>query len=280
MCEESLEFVEISSNDMDDYVLIDGEFQSSLGGAVTLWLTVPKQRDKKLPAIIFMHPGQGNRNSFLEEGKLLASKGVISLMMDAPFARTSNPKSQNPGIGEIVENVVDIETYKQTIADTKRSISLLTSLEYVDSERILYVGHSFGATWGGVLAGMEERICGFLLMAGFSSLSEWHRNSQHPLAELVRSYLTHERFIHFCNQIALMDAKHFIKNAAPAEVYFQFARDDDFVPLEQAETYYESSSFPKKISWYQTDHLFSTCEEATADRMAWYIEKLKLDELR
>jgi|SRR5260221_9736682 pimeloyl-ACP methyl ester carboxylesterase len=44
-------------------------------------------------------------------------------------------------------------------------------------EHVAYVGHSYGATFGGVIAGVEHRISAFVLMAGWYALSELARTS-------------------------------------------------------------------------------------------------------
>ncbi|WP_282200926.1 alpha/beta hydrolase [Collibacillus ludicampi] len=108
--------------------------------------------------------------------------------------------------------------------------------------------------------------------------SEWHRTSEHPLAALVRRYLPRERFDPFISALMPLDAVHYIKNAAPASLFFQFVDDDEFVSKNQADTFYAAASSPKKIAWYRTDHLFTKCDAAYQDRMQWIIQHLRLDQ--
>ena len=272
-----LGFEESSSVKKDGYSIRDVFYLSPLGGKVPAYLVVPNIEAQTLPAVIFMHPGQGNRTTFLSEAEALAAKGVISLLIDAPSMRNPLPQdlSQEQKLALLVEEVVDVQKYIQTVVDLRRGIDLLSALENADINRLAYVGHSLGATWGGVLAGIEERIKAYVLMAGFSSVSEWHRTSEHPLASLIRHHLSSERFDQFISTLESLVAVHYIKNASPASLFFQFAQDDLFVSKEQAERFYDVASSPKEIAWYETDHLFTNCSAAYQERTQWILRELE-----
>ena len=49
-------------------------------------------------------------------------------------------------------------------ASSRRKFRLIAR-DDVDPERLGYVGHSLGATWGGALAGVEKRVKAFVLMS-------------------------------------------------------------------------------------------------------------------
>lgn len=271
----SLEFEESSSVKKNGYCIKDISYLSPYGGRVHAYLVIP-DTDGPFPAIVFMHHGNGSRKTFLVEAESLASQGVISLLIDSPFVNNRVPEdlSEEQKLSFIVETVTDIRKYTQTIVDIQRGIDLLSSFEFVDLNRIAYVGHSFGATWGGVLAGIEKRIKTYVLMAGFSSVSEWHRTSEHPSAIFIRSHLSRERFEHFVSKLESVDAVHYIKNVSPSTtVLFQFVYDDEFVSKFQAETFYSVTVSPKEILWYRTDHLFTDCDKAYQDRRKWIMKE-------
>jgi hypothetical protein len=54
----------------------------------------------------------------------------------------------------------------------RRAIDFVPSRPEVDPRRLGYVGHSFGAMFGGILAGVESRVAGFALMAGVGSFAD------------------------------------------------------------------------------------------------------------
>lgn len=273
-----LNFEESSCIEKDGYTVRDVSYLSPYGGRVPAYLVVPDANGPS-PAVVFMHPGQGNRTTFLSEAEALALNGVVSLLITAPAMRSRPPKdlSEEQKLNLMLEAISDIQQYTQTVVDIQRGIDLLFSFENIDVNRLAYVGHSLGATWGGVLAGVEERIKSYVLMAGLSSVSEWHKTSDHPLAALIRAKLSRERFNKFISELEPLDAVHYINKATPASLLFQFVHDDEFVPKHQADTFYSIASSPKEISWYHTDHLFTNCDAAYQDRTQWVIKQLGLD---
>ena len=69
------------------------------------------------------------------------------------------------------------------------------------------------------------------------------------------------------------DACHYIGQASPAVLLFQFARHDDFVPVQEAESYFELASEPKRIAWYENCH-HELSKEARIDCAAFLCEQL------
>jgi hypothetical protein len=63
--------------------------------------------------------------------------------------------------------------------------------------------------------------------------------------------------------------------ASPSHLFFQFARQDDFVSVKHAERYFELASEPKQITWYEDcNHELSA--QARLDRVIWLCEQLGL----
>jgi cephalosporin-C deacetylase-like acetyl esterase len=262
----------------DGYSIRDVAYTSPLGGKVPAYLVMPEVAKAPFPAIIFAHSGQGNRASFLPEAESYAAMGVASLLVDAPFVRekASGDSNQASNGMHMLEKVTDTATHIQLVVDVRRGIDLLAQFPEVDHHRLLYVGHSYGATWGGVLAGIETRIKGYVLMAGHSRGSAWHESSTHPLAAFIRQHLPQERLHSFLSALEPMDAVYYVKNAAPSSLYFQFVHDDEYVSREQAACFYDAASFPKKISWYHNDHHFSKPDDSCRDRTEWILEQFSL----
>jgi fermentation-respiration switch protein FrsA (DUF1100 family) len=92
------------------------------------------------------------------------------------------------------------------------------------------------------------------------------------MAAINRNFLPPERFEYFISSLRKLDAINFVKNAAPASILFQFATRDEFIERDHAVTFYATASSPKKIIWYDTDHLFTNCESALMDRQKWLSE--------
>ncbi|WP_238933445.1 hypothetical protein [Brevibacillus choshinensis] len=90
-----LGFEEYSSIEKDAFTIRDVSYASPLDGKVPAFLVVPNRESQPSPAVIFMHPGQGNRTTFLSEAEALASRGVLSLLIDAPSMRNP-PQTMDP----------------------------------------------------------------------------------------------------------------------------------------------------------------------------------------
>lgn len=192
------------------------------------------------PAVIYMHMGQANKEQYLEEAKQLAGHGVASLLLSSPFVRGCGGTESRVG-------------YVRTVIDIRRGVDLLESIPEVDHVNIGYVGHSFGATWGGVLAGVEPRIKTYVLMAGYAQVSQ---NDSPEVPEL--------------------DAILYIGHAKAASILFQFSTEDHYISKDEALQYYDAANEPKKILWYDSTHA-GLQEASQVDRLNWLSEQLGFD---
>lgn len=217
-------------------VTYDGE-----GGPVVAILVTPPG-DGPFAGVIFMHWGLGNQSEFLSEAKDLAARGVLSLLLTMPWRR--------PGSETIMGT--DGEVW-QIVTDARRGIDLMIRQLNVDPSRIAYVGHSYGASRGGVLTGVERRFQTLILMAGYPQPSETEPNA----------FLT-----------AVSDGIHYCSHAHPASLLFQFAEHDYWISIDQGWEYFNVASEPKSVLWYDTDHGLNL--QARADRLSWLQAELDL----
>src|SRR5687768_1248749 len=167
----------------------DISYASPKGGSVTAYLVVPSGRGRFAGAI-FMHARPGSRSNFLGEALSLARAGTVSLLIDAPFSRSGESKREfDP---TVTHPEIDRDIYIQTVIDLRRGVDLLLSRSDIDSRHIGFIGHSFGAHTGALLAGVERRIKAYVIMAGAPSLTEFLRTSTLPAIVETRNSLTRE----------------------------------------------------------------------------------------
>ena len=211
------------------------------------------------PGVVFVHPAPGDRTTFLEEAVLLGKHGMASLVVEAPWAQGEvfGPKLAEPEVAR--------EAFTRVVKDLRRSVEFLVSHPEIDASRLAYIGHSFGALVGGVLAGVEKRIRAFVLMAGTGSFID--------VVALNMPFLEGPVLEHYAQVIAPIDPIHYVARAAPAALFFQFGRQDDFTQ-EQFERVAEAASEPKLVKWYDTDHYFQIAE-AQKDRLDWLQTRLR-----
>jgi pimeloyl-ACP methyl ester carboxylesterase len=258
-----LDVQEAGTEQRGDARVVDLSYASPLGGRVPAYLVLPKGEGKR-PGILFLHPGQGDRTTFLEEAVELArDRGFVSLTISAPFLRPENQGSPRKPFDPETDRKEQI----QTIVDLRRGLDLLASRPEVDSSRLAYVGHSLGATVGGTLAGVDKRPVAFVLMAGLPSLTHANAKGDNQVATAFQTFLTPEQQEAYVKALAPLDAVHSIGRAAPARLLFQFAHRDEFITYWDAALYMQAASTPKQVQWYDTDHYFD--DEARAARGEW-----------
>jgi cephalosporin-C deacetylase-like acetyl esterase len=212
--------------------------------------------------IVFVHPGPGDRSSFLEEAAELANKGAVSLLINAPWAY--------PDFGEQAMNMTaeDMRNmFVQTAKDIRRSVDLLQSRPEVDVNRIGYVGHSLGALFGGVLSGAEKRIKALVLMAGTGSFTD--------VAVLNMPGLEGVALEAYRKTMEPIDPVNYVPHASPSALFFQYGLQDNFYSRKKFLDYYEAASEPKSIRWYEADH-YRLNERGGSDRIEWLTKQLGL----
>jgi dienelactone hydrolase len=198
------------------------------------------------------------------EASTLARRGVVALLIDAPFAR--HGRSGWP----VRFDERDRDDQVQLIVDLRRGVDLLTSRSDVDPHRLGYLGISYGGAMGGLLAGVERRLAAYVLVVGDGGLvnhfsvpeaSGGHLQGM-PAGEAQR----------WTRAMEPIEPLRFVGRAAPAQLLFQNGRQDTMVPLAHGRAYQEAGSEPKTLLWYDAGHGLDP--QAVHDRHAWLAERL------
>lgn len=218
--------------------LLDLSFASPRGGRVTAYAVLPARAARA--GIVWQHWGQGDRSSFLPDALSLAERGAASILVDAPFRRPGAKPAKTPH--------AELQEWLHAAVDIRRAADLLVTRYAVPAARLAYVGHSYGATLGGVIAAGEPRFKSLVLMGGFASMT---------------------------GPLSAIDAERFIGRAAPASVLLQFARYDRFVTEEQAQRYIQAAGPAGTAKWYECGHEFND-PQAIKDRGDWLAKRLDL----
>lgn len=239
----------------------DISYAGSKGGRIRAYLVAPAG-EGTFPGIIFVHPGPGNRSSFLDEAITQARANAVCLLIDAPWAKGAEFGKRAGGRSEDVR-----DWFIEIAIDLRRAVDLISSLPFMDINRIAYVGHSMGALFGGILAGVDRRIKSGVLMAGVGSFSD--------VAQLNMPSLAGEELEKYKKIMEPIDPIGYIKDAAPSALFFQFGLQDAFFTRQKFRDYYAAASEPKSIQWYDADH-YSLNEVGRPDRIKWLKERIQL----
>lgn len=230
--------VQVISTAQQDGIEIRGMTYLGALDPVPAYLVVPPG-EGPFAGVVFLHWGGGSRAEFLDEAVEIAARGAIGLSIDAPWNRP-DPVPTTPDEAGI-----------QIIVDVRRGVDLLVSLAEVDPARLAFVGHSFGASRGGVLAGVEKRFSTFILMTGYGRPSVYDGASAPG---------------------AFMDGVYYVGHAAPSSLLFQFASSDEYITEAQALEFYDPASEPKEIQWYDAGHMLNA--DARTARTDWLVAQL------
>lgn len=246
----------------------DFSYASPKGGRVPAYLVLPQGKGP-FAAVIWGHwcwqnSEFRNRKEFLEEALAIAPSGVASLLLDFPIARPGYVEEKDPlsdkQIDELVQEVVDI----------RRAADLLLARPFVDPKRLAYVGHSCGATAGGIVSGVDKRFRAFVLMAG--GLSD-EIELKSPEFQEFRQKLGPEKVDAFVAKYSWADPGKYISRAAPAVLLLQYATQEKFLTPESAKATAALASEPKQFKLYDAPHALNA--EARRDRIAFLAEQLQ-----
>jgi dienelactone hydrolase len=260
----------ISSQERDACTLQDVTYDSPMGGRVPAHIVRPHAAPPFAGAV-FVHWGEGDGTEFLEEAIALAPLGLLSLLIDAPYLRPVEWRPYRDSPRSLVEEDI------QLVVDIRRGIDLLVSQPGIDAARLGYVGHSLGATRGGIVAAVEKRIRAYVLMAGSVSLSEMYRTHPHPQIAQARANTPRAEWEAFVRSIQPLDAIYYIGQSAPAALFFQYARNDEYITTEDAALYFTAASHPKQMTRYDAGHALNA--QARVDRANWLAAQLSLTPL-
>ena len=226
-------------------------YASPHGGRVPAYLIAP-QADGPHAGIVFVHWGQGNRSEFVSEALVYAQAGAVSLLIDAPHMRADysgardgfqNPESERA-------------SYVQLVVDIRRGFDVLVARDDVDANRLGYVGHSLGATWGGAVAGTDSRVRACVLMGGLPNLVDPETSYPEDMWRQIEEAYTEEQLSEYRAVASTVSPERFVGDASPSSIFFQFARYDRFISDAGAAAYERAAREPH-VRWYATSHEFN-----------------------
>jgi dienelactone hydrolase len=263
--ESPVVITEQSLQQEEGYAVHDISYPSSKTGDVPAYLIVP-DGPGPFAGIILMHGSSGSRRSLLPLAEDLVHTGAVVLTISAPSARI-------PGRDWITFTPQDREEQIQLMVDLRRGVDLLTQHDKVDPLRIGYIGYSYGAAMGGLLAGIEPRIKAYGLMVGDGGLVNHFTDDGEPVGGFEQFDMARrERWLEAMEPI---EPIYYVGHASPSALFFQNARSDRSVTEEDALAYQAAGSEPKKVKWYDSGHGLPS--QAYFDMVDWLAQQIGID---
>lgn len=296
------ETTEVNSGTPEEgYSITRFTFDAYQGEKIPSLISLPLNRwGKRLPVILFLH-GIGQNKNFLKE--------ITAPFNRAGFAFTSfdqytqgerklgAKKSVLADLGAFVERPA------KTLNETRRLIDYLAARPDIDPQRIYLVGASYGAVVGSIVLAKDRRVrAGVMVYGGgdFNKLLDSAANrlgvaaalglidsrsinpEMPPLPQLTSSQ---ERQVTMVLGLIKPLASYFLGAAdpihyagliAPTPVYFQNGTKDVLVPAAAGKALQDAASEPKKIKWYESDHVGIDREQTVQvleDGLKWLLEQ-------
>ena len=133
------------------------------------YIVAPATRAASMAGVLWVHwlgePATTNRTEFLDEATALARRGVVSVLVDAMWAK---PRWYRDRVLE-----QDYATSIGQVVALRRGLDLLLAQRGVDRSRVGLVGHDYGAMYGAIVAGVDGRAKTHVLIAATASLLDW-----------------------------------------------------------------------------------------------------------
>jgi dienelactone hydrolase len=277
-----LEMRETDVHKRDKVRLIELNYAGASGDRVPAYLLIPPGGGP-FPAIIWGHwlmkgSPLANKDEFLEEAVILARSGVVSLLIDAPQARNDWVEAKSDA-GPLEAAKQQSEAAVHQVTDLRRGIDLLYGRPDVDRKRIAYVGHSWDAHVGAILAGVETRITAYVLMASGYADEEEAFASKDPRTIAHIKEVGEDNIREYFREYAWDDPVYFLGHTDRESIFLQFASGDP-ITKEMAQKYLDRfSAKDKKMEFYDAPHALNAA--ARLDRDRWLQKHLgvkKIDE--
>lgn len=283
------------------YTITKFTFDGYKGEKVPTLMAVPlKRTGKKMPAIIFLH-GIGQNKNFL--------KTITAPFNQCGFAFVSfdqcmqGERKLPDGISGKDRARAFVVRPAKTINETRRLIDYLSDHPDVDPQRIYLVGASYGAITGSTVMARDKRLRAGILVYGGGDLGKlldsvaMHLGAaallgmidgtkldpeKPPLPTLTASQEWKTGLVIACVTpimryfVGVADPIHYVSQIAPMPVYFQNGSHDVLVPAAAGKALQDAAKDPKKITWYDSDHVGIDVEktkQVLIDALKWLIEQ-------
>ena len=238
----------------------DADADADGGGDIELTVVAPISKGRH-PTVLWLHR-EGNevkRAMFVQEAEALAAGGIASLLVELPF--------KQPYVHRANNNAGDAETIRAAVIDTRRAMDWAATRPEFNIDKLAIVGHRFGAWAAALVTGVDKRVDALVLMSPPGKPSGWLQVTEQAKAKKFREAFDKEAWIGYLASIEPLDPEKWIKYAAPAKVYFQFASGDEWVQTLEQVDLYRAASQPKARQMFDSDEMLN--EEARKDRGLW-----------
>jgi len=220
------------------------------GERVPAVMVRPALASGRLPCVVFLH-GIGNDKEFMARHQLdepFVRAGFAFVCFDQ-LTRGERKLKESSGWSKAAAFRVRAA---HTVNDTRRLLDYLSTRTDIAPSRMYLCGASYGAMTGTVATALDERIQAAVLIYGGGDLrkllsADMVRREMGP--RFLPAYLAAWYFG------SVFDPVRYAARISPRPILFQNGKADTVVPPAAARALYDAAREPKRILWYEGDHL-------------------------
>lgn len=225
------------------------------GARVPAVMVMPKDSAGPFPCVVFLH-GIGN------DKELMRRLGLDVPFVEAGFAFVSfDQLTRGERKLQTRSGLARAEAFRvraaHTVNDTRRLLDYLTSRPDIASNRIYLVGVSYGAITGTTVTALDTRIRAAALIYGGGNLRQLLAAQAVGEPSRPRRLLYNAIAWYFCS---VFDPVRYAPRIAPRPVLLQNGRADTVIAPAAARALQDAVQPPKRVLWYEGDHLDRTGE--------------------
>lgn len=205
--------------------------------------------------VLFLHwfdpqADDGNATQFAAEAEDLEREGIVTNRPQLAFPWSVDPDTSTK----------DSEQIEAELARLGKSVDQLAGR---GAERIVMVGHDYGAMHGLLLMARDPRIVAGVAIAPANRWADWN----------VRFWQLEQDRLDYMRAMRPLDPIEHVASIAPRPLLLQFATDDFFIAGMDASELFRACGEPRRIEQYEAEHSMRN-EKARADRRSFILEQL------
>lgn len=249
-------------HESENYQIKSIEYSACDGKKIQAYVVRPLTISNR-SAILYVHwlephAKDSNRDEFLQEARKMATKGISSLLVSTFWSV--------PG-GYYFERrwQDDYQNTLHQLKDLQLAVEILKAIPNVDANKLHFVGHDYGATFGAMLLGLEQHFSSAVLMAGIADISDWYVYGSGTGIPQGKDLENFKQQFHWVNSYKLIQYSR-------SKLLFQYAQNDAFISLKQAEDLYKNVK-NREVKFYETDHSLKV-KSAEDDRISFLLKNI------
>jgi dienelactone hydrolase len=219
------------------------------------------------PFVVALHGGGQDRDAYLAEAGLLADIGIASLLIDLPAARAF-PNFSCPDEEQ--------DRFAKTVITVRRGVDYLSLRSDIDATRGAIVGFSFGAWIASIVAAVDARVKGAVLIALVPRMSEFWRASSHAEVVHLREGLQAGIMENYRERSKWLDATEYLQRRSNVSILFQFGAGDEVISQDYVREFAPYASGTNQLKVYESGPHYQMFfnPDARRDRLFWLRDQL------